>query len=333
MKRKRVLTYLLTAPMLFGIGGNCSKAQSQPTETTQPGEGKCLKVLTLGHSLAVDSNHMLCRIAAAEGYQGLKIGTLYYSGCYLGRHVQYLKNNEPAYNLYISSTDDPDTPPTVTNTVTMEYALQLDHWDIIVMQGGVFEIADDDYFKFGNIQIIQAYVKEKCPNPNVRFAWHMAWAPPVTDSLRNQYTYPDDYYRKQYLQYDDKRSVVYQSITDCVKNNIVNDATFEFLIPTGTAMENALSSYWEETDLHRDFVHATDLARVMNGYLWYCKLAGVEALADLKMDTIPVSFFNSIVDTKDRVLTNMEKAIILEAVNNALKNPLSMTRSQYTAKP
>ncbi len=33
--------------------------------------------------------------------------------------------------------------------------------------------------------------------------------------------------------------------------------------------------------------------------------------------------------TKDRVLTDTERAIILEAVNNALKNPLQMTQSQY----
>ena len=89
----------------------------------------------------------------------------------------------------------------------------------------------------------------------------------------------------------------------------------------------------EETDLHRDFVHATDLARVMHAYLWYCKLTGVQELNALKMDTIPVRFFNSIRDTEDRVLTDAEKAIILESVNNALKNPLKVTQSQYTVKP
>ena len=34
----------------------------------------------------------------------------------------------------------------------------------------------------------------------------------------------------------------------------------------------------------------------------------------------------------DLVLTDMEKAVILESVNNALKNPLQMTQSQYTQK-
>ena len=341
MKLKRVLSYLLTVPMIFGLitacGGNGSKTElptTEATEPTQPGEeGSVLKVLTLGHSLAVDSNHMLCKIADAEGYKGLKIGTLYYSGCYLSQHVKYLQNNEPIYNLYISSTENPDALPVITNGVTMEYALQLDYWDIIVMQGGVFEIADDSAFKNGNIQTIRDYVQEKCLNPNVQFAWHMHWAPPVTDSLRDQYTYSDDYYRKNYRSYGDNRDILYSTFAKCVENNIMNDKVFTFMIPTGTAMENALSSYLEETDLHRDFVHATDLARVMNAYLWYCKLAGVQELHALKMDTIPARFFNSIQGTEDRVLTEEEKAIILESVNNALKNPLKVTQSQYTVKP
>lgn len=341
MGLKRILSYLLTVPMLFGLitacSGNDANVEQQSAEITEPAqpgeEGRYLKVLTLGHSLAVDSNHMLCRIADAEGYKGLKIATLYYSGCYLSQHVQYLKNNEPIYNLYISSTDEPATPPAITNGVTMEYALQLDYWDIIVMQGGVFEIADDSAFKNGNIQTIRDYVKQMCLNPNAQFAWHMHWAPPVTDSLRDQYTYSDDYYRKNYRSFGDNRDILYSTFARCVENNILTDKEFAFLIPTGTAMENALTSYLEETDLHRDFVHATDLARVMHAYLWYCKLTGVQELNALKMDTIPVRFFNSIQDTEDRVLTDAEKAIILESVNNALKNPLKVTQSQYTVKP
>ena len=33
------------------------------------------------------------------------------------------------------------------------------------------------------------------------------------------------------------------------------------------------------------------------------------------------------------MITEAEKAVILEAVNNALANPLEMTQSQYTTAP
>ena len=338
---KKILTLTLAMLMVLGVftacGGNTANQPENTvaTEPTQPGEeGKILKVLTLGHSLAVDCGHMLARIAAAEGYESMKVGTLYYSGCPLSKHVQCLTNNSPEYNLYISSTNTPNEIPAITNGVTMEYALTLDYWDIVVMQGGVFEIAADGKYKDGNIKTIQKYVQENCLNPYAKFAWHMAWAPPVTNSLRDQYPYPENNtYYSSYIPYGDDRTALYNDIAKCVQNNIVTDELFQFVIPTGTAMENALSSYMEETDLHRDYVHASDFARVMNSYLWYCKLVGVEELTEVKMDTIPVNFFKSTEGFEDRVLTDAEKALIIESVNNALKTPFAMTQSQYTTAP
>ena len=283
-----------------------------------------LKVLTLGHSLALDCGHMLTRIVAEEGYSDLKLGTLYISGCPLHKHVQCLTDNAPEYSLYLSSTAQPEQPPTITNRVTMEYALELEDWDVIVMQGGVFEIADPDYFQDGNIQTIQSYVRTKCPN--AKFVWHMPWAPPVDNFLRDQYPYPENnsYYIK-YKPYNDDRSRFYQDIAASARDHIANDETFVFVIPTGTAMENALASGLKETDLHCDFVHATDFARLMNAYLWFCKFAGLEELTDVKLDKIPAAFLKSIESTEDWPLPAREKAILLASVNHALKSPFKMT--------
>lgn len=336
---KKPISFLLAlaiALSLCACGGNAgvTEPSTEPQLTEPAEEAKVLKVLTLGHSLAVDCGHMLALVAAAEGYESMKVGTLYYSGCPLSKHVQCLNDNSPEYNLYISSTETPDQTPEITNDVTMQYALQYDYWDIIVMQGGVFEIAQDKTYKTGNIQTIQNYVNEQKLNPLAIFAWHMPWAPPLNNDLRDTYPNPEsNSYYSGYIPYGNNRSVLYQTIVKCVTDNILTDETFKFMIPTGTAMENALSSYLEETDLHRDYVHATDLARVMNSYVWYCRLAGIEKLDEIKLDAIPVQFFKSTMDAQDRVLTDMEKAIILESVNNALANPLQMTQSQYTEAP
>lgn len=349
MNLKRLLTLILATVMLLGVLAACGNTpapaqtqlqtdpqqETEPTEPEQPGEeGKTLKILTLGHSLAVDCGHMLARIAAAEGYEDFKVGTLYYSGCPLYRHVEFLTNNSPEYNLYISSAKTPDMVPEITNDVTMEYALKFDYWDIIIMQGGVFEIAEDNKYTDGNIQTIQNYVRENCLNPNVKFAWHMTWVPPIDNALRDQYPYPENNtYYSSYLAFGNDRTTMYNSVVQCVQKNIVTDKTFQFVIPTATAMENALSSYLEEKDIHRDYVHATDLTRVMNSYVWVCKIFGIEELTEVKMDTIPVAFFKSTEGIQDRVLTESEKAIIIESVNNALKTPFAMTQSQYTTAP
>lgn len=337
---KKILALILAMLMVLGTfsacGGGTGETQpsTEPKQTEPAEEAKVLKVLTLGHSLAVDSGHMLALIAATEGYESMKIGTLYYSGCPLYQHVEFMRANSPEYQLYISSTDQPNSTPTVMSNVTMQDALKFEYWDIIIMQGGVFEIAEDAKYKDSNIQQIQDYVNKHKLNPLAKFAWHMTWAPPVEKSLRDMYPYPEsNIYYSGYVPYGDDRTKLYNAIAKCVEDNIVTDDTFEFVIPSATAFENALSTYLGEKELHRDFIHASDLSRVMISYLWYCKLAGIEKLETIKLDKIPKNFFKSIQSPVDYVLSDTEKAIIIESVNNALANPLQMTQSQYTTAP
>ena len=89
----------------------------------------------------------------------------------------------------------------------------------------------------------------------------------------------------------------------------------------------------EEKDIHRDYVHASDFSRVMVSYVWFCRLTGVEHLEQIKLDTVPQALFLSREKGEDWVLTEAEKALMLEAVNNALSNPLEMTQSVYTERP
>lgn len=293
-----------------------------------------LKILALGHSLSVDSGHMLNMIAATEGYsEEFIVGTLYYSGCKLSQHVKFLQNNSPVYNLYLSSSATPDKPPVTTKGVTMEYALEYDDWDIIIMQSTPFEIFESEDAD-NHIQIIKDYVHLHKTNPNAVLAWHMPWTTPVDNDLRDMYPYSPNTYYTKYAEYNDDRSLVYKNYTAATAEKIVTDPEFVYLIASGTAIENALSSYLVEKDVYRDYAHVSDFGRVIASYTWYCTLAGIDHLDEIKLDAIPKAFLKSTADkTQDRVLTDMEKAIILESVNNALANPLQMTQSQYTEAP
>ena len=339
---KKILALCLSTLLVLGMFSACGNGGADET-TTEPGptepaeEAKVLKVLTLGHSLGVDTGHMMNLIFATEGlgnYDKMVMATLYYSGCPLYKHVNFLTADQPEYNLYLSSTETPNAPPQIMESVTMRDALAFDYWDVIVMMGGVFEIAHSETYTDGKIQTIQAYVNEHKHNPLAIFAWHMPWAPPVNNDLRDKYPYENNSYYTSYEVFGHNRTNFYNALTTCVSDHIATDETFEFIIPTGTALENALSSYLEETDLHRDYVHATDLSRVIATYTWYCKLMGIEQLDEVKLDAIPKAFLKSTQDkTQDRVITDAEKLIILEAVNNTLKTPLQMTQSQYTEAP
>ena len=56
-------------------------------------------------------------------------------------------------------------------------------------------------------------------------------------------------------------------------------------------------------------------------------------MEELKVTSVPKQFLRTKPTIQDWVLTDAEKAIILEAVNNALKEPLKLTESQYKQAP
>jgi phage terminase large subunit len=70
---KRILALILCLLMSVSVLAACGEPEATeptpaPTAPQPPEEAGVLKVLTLGHSLAVDSGHMLALIANAEGY-------------------------------------------------------------------------------------------------------------------------------------------------------------------------------------------------------------------------------------------------------------------------
>ena len=345
---KRLLCLTMSLLLLAGSFSGCGTSESTPTtaattEPTEPApteppeEAKVLKVLNLGNSASVDSNHMINLIAATEGignYEEIVIGTLYYSGCKISQHVNFLQANSPVYTLYLSSTATADRPPETMDSVTMEMALKFDYWDIIVLQASTSETDSETIFTNGKIQIIQNYVNEKKMNPLAYFAWHFTGAPASDPELLNMYPYEPNPYIANMEKYNYDRLAFFAARTGNIEKFIFADETIEFVICSGTAALNAYTSYLTEKDLIRDYTHATDFTRVILSYMWYANLMGITEFEEIKLDTIPKAFLKSTQDkTQARVLTEMEKAIILESVNNALKEPLKVTQSQYTEAP
>ena len=122
-----------------------------------------MKILTLGSSSSVDSNHMINLVAATEGigdYEEIVIATLYYSGCSLTQHVKFLTEDANKYTLYLSSTATANQPPHTMPNVTMRDALRYDYWDIIVLQASNGETDKEETFTNGNIEIIKDYVNQ-----------------------------------------------------------------------------------------------------------------------------------------------------------------------------
>ena len=62
------------------------------------------------------------------------------------------------------------------------------------------------------------------------------------------------------------------------------------------------------------------MSRLMAAYVWYCELEGV-TLSEIKLTTVPENLTKSWSDagnTGNMALTEIQKKIVLESVNNAL---------------
>lgn len=341
---KKLLSLLLCAALAVGMlaacGAGSETVEETPTEPapTEPAEeAKILKILTLGSSSSVDACHLLNLVLGTEGvgdYEEVIVGTLYYSGCKLSQHVQFMNQNSPEYKLYLSSSKTMNNPPEIMEGVTMQAALQHNYWDIIFMQAAGGEMDQDETLTNGNIQKIQDYVNQHKRNPLAYFGWHFTCVSPVDPELTATYPYPSNPYQAVNESYGFDREAAFAARAGRMEKFIMSDETYKLTICSITAVQNACTSYLTEKDLYRDYTHSTDLARVMTSYVWYCRLMGIEELSEIKLDAIPKQFLKSTANkTQDRVLTEMEKKIILESVNNALKNPVTITPSQYTEAP
>lgn len=337
---KKRIALILAALLALGLLGGCQQAEpaqttettSAPTPTQSPEEAKVLKILTLGSSSSVDAFHMLNMVAAAEGVeQELVIGTLYYSGCKFSQHVKFLRENSPVYQLYLSSSAEPNNPPSIMESVTMQMALRQDCWDIIFLQGGGGETSSDEGFTNGNIEIIKNYVLENKLNPEAVFGYHAIGISSTDKDLIATYPLSPNTYETSAAKYDYDRTRIYAERVDRLQRFVETDTDYQYRIYSITAVENAITSYLGQKGIKRDYTHLTDIGRLIVAYCCYCELYGIEELTEVKLDAITRSFLKTTPDkTKDRVLTDTEKALILEAVNNTIKNPLTITQSKIT---
>ena len=326
MKKIIALFLCLLTVLLCACGGQTDPAQTQPTETTEPApteyqmivdpktpvcDGKTLKILTISSSFGLNTTEYLYDAAEDQGCTDITIGRLFLAECTLRTHVKNITNNSAVYRYY--KMDKPGDWA-VTEGCTMEYGIVDENWDIIFLQHSATGAAEPDTFSdelTGDyINKIMGYVRTNMTNPDARFVWNMTWAFPgySTSSLFAGVFQSD-------------QMKMYECITDTVQQHIVPRTDFATIIPSGTAIQNARSSYIGDT-LNRDNMHLNNLGYVITSYMTYASLTGKP------IETITRDKFGSSV-----ILLPEDKAVIIESVNNALEKPFEVTPSVNTERP
>lgn len=278
-----------------------------------------MKIFTIGNSHSYDATQLLYEVYKAQNpEQEVVIGTMYYNGCSIARHVQFATNDEPVYEYSVNSNGKWER----TKGVTLKMGIQAQDWDIVVIQ----EAGDgvEDNFKNDNRKILVEYVNQHLAHPHV-FIWNFDIVAP-NDEIFYSPDYdpqpPANFKEKMRVRYNNDPVIALRLGQQNMVKYILPDSTYVNHIPTGTAVMYAhLVDGWAQKDLYRDYVHVSDFGRLIASYMWYAQLTG-KLLTDVKVDTVEASLrHRRAIPLGDMAVTQKMKQTIIDAVNYSYGNP------------
>lgn len=257
---------------------------------------KQLKILMIGNSFSEDTVRYVYDIAYAAGIENVIVCNMYIGGCSLYTHCKNALNNAAAYDFQTYENGE-----WKHNTEkTLEYGIKYADWDYISLQqsSGLSGIPSS----YACLQNLMEYVKKTATNGNFKFVWNMTWA------------YQQNSTHGDFVKYGLNQTAMYNAIINTVRSQII-DKDFAFVIPNGTAIQNARTSFIGDT-LTRDGFHLSyDVGRFIAG------LTLVRTLCGKNLDSLsyaPKGISHPVVD------------ICKESVENAVRNAFEVTPSAFT---
>lgn len=305
MKRKnnlfKVLALSFVGAFVFGAACTPDDSSSSGVEYVPHwNDDGVLKILAIGNSFSEDAIENLYQMAQAAGIEQIELGHLYIGGCSLETHLQNISYNLPQYR-YSSKIGDDVWRTTLYNKPSV--AFTANDWDFVTIQqnsnnSGVASTYDD-------VNPLLDAIETQCTNEHVAFAWHMTWA------------YQQDTDHTAFPTYNSNQMTMYNAIVGAVQEKIVTNNRIVKIIPSGTAIQNARTSYLGDT-LTRDGYHLS----LTQGRL-IASASYLASLVDVDWDSVDLS---SISDDADFV------KVLKESVKNAVETPFRVTSSTITEK-
>lgn len=268
-----------------------------------------VKILAIGNSFSDDAmvNYMY-GILQAFGVNEIKIANMYIGGCTIQTHYNNAVNDSASYT-YRKNDSTSAQPGIFVNTANKKIseALVDEEWDLITLQQASQDSGIIDTYKSDQINYLIDLAVKTTQRPDTKFAWHMTWA------------YHKNTGHSAFPKYNSDQMTMYEAICGCVRQNIVTNNYINFVIPSGTAIQNARSSYLGDTLTEGDGYHLNNLGDYIIGLTWIVKYTGWD-INDLNMDYVPSAFVRDI-------------EVIKESVTNAINNPFEVTQSKFLEKP
>lgn len=312
---KKLIALLLLFALVFTMVA-CGGAETTPTTeatepkvTESPEEAKALKIMILGSSRSVNTFQLLYEAFKDQmPEQELTLGIMYYSGCSISMHVNFIKNGEAVYDYYFNNNGRWE----IFKETTMEMGLRDQNWDVILFQAGTGDL-ENRMNESGRL-FMKETVDKNVKHPHVLW-WHSTWFNSTDPSLYDPAkTKLDPHSIDQVSQLTSSNSAA--------KEYVLNDPMFAGHITSGTPMMYALKVLdVPEVDLYRDHTHLSDFGCLLVAFAWYAQYTG-NPVTQINLETIPTHLRHSQYrHLGDMEVTQEMKDIIIKTVDYTLNNP------------
>ena len=225
-----------------------------------------IRVLCIGNSFSWDAvEQELVPLCDAKGIE-VEIHNLYYGGCSLAQHADFLMRDTAAYSHRVCSNQSPSLQGrggegfrVVRDTITLRQALRDGKYDYISLQQASHDSgirASYEPWLSLLIDTVRAY------QPDAQICWMQTWA------------YSRDAKHPAYPRYHNDQQEMWDSIQACTRyvQQIVNDQMI--VVPCGTAIQLARQTKLGDT-LCRDGYHLNYVyGRYTAACVWYEILTG-----------------------------------------------------------
>ena len=263
-----------------------------PMLVNQNWDGKTLKVLSVGNSFARNATKVLYQIAQKEGVEEIVLGNLHIGGCPISRHYQLSQSGAAEYAYYKNTTGTWEK----TENVAMKTALLDEDWDYITITSTPGQEGDPKFYE-GCLDGLIAFLRANMTNPDAQIGYHMTWA------------FPNGSPSSAMRLHNNSRTVMFNAITDTTENHIMKKYDVDFLLASGTAVENA-RSVMGQVFTKDDGYHMNTPGEYVTGYMYFAAITG-KPLTQLKF--------------KPNYISPESRVTIARAVNAALNDPFAAT--------
>ena len=221
-----------------------------------------IRVLCIGNSFSWDAvEQELVPLCDAKHVQ-VEIHNLYYGGCSLQQHAEFLLKDTAAYSHRVCTPVTHNPSPVTQNrvirdTISLRQALQDGEYDYISLQQASHDSGIRDSYEPWLTMLIDTV---RAYQPKAQLCWMQTWA------------YSQDAKHPAYPRYHNSQAEMWDSIQSCTKSQITNHKLQ--IIPCGLAIQLARATRLGDT-LCRDGYHLNyTYGRYTAACVWYEILTG-----------------------------------------------------------